>query len=136
MSTTRHGSARKATPVAALLAVVAVLIQALIPAAALATGDRGATVMELCTAQGAQTVVIGADGKAKPYAPAEGFAGLPCADCLSATLAVAFAAPALSVAPARYVRLPPPAAEPQLPASPCARGPPRPPGQAPPSLTI
>lgn len=136
MWSSRPGRNRPATPVAAWLAVAALIIQALIPAAALASGRPAGMVMELCTPQGAQTVVIGVDGKAKPYAPAKGFAGLACADCLGASLAITFAEPALSVAPTRYVRIEPPAAAPQLPASPCARGPPRPPGQAPPALTV
>jgi len=65
----------------------------------------------------------------------KGFAGLPCHDCLAATMA-AVAAPELAVVPVAYaaaeVRHEAPA--PRL--QPRARAPPRPPGQGPPSLNV
>jgi hypothetical protein len=113
----------------ALLAVFALAVQALAPAAALAAQARGGDAgLVICTANGVET--LGAEGHG--HAPHKGFAGLPCQDCLSLSQAVV-AAPALSVTPAihaasRVVR--PPAARP---AFKLARAPPRPPGQGPPA---
>ena len=87
--------------------------------------------VELCTEDGAKTVVIGADGQEREG----GFAGLPCHDCLAATMAVVVT-PELAVAQVAYAAVvirhaaEIPAAEPR------ARGPPRPFGQGPPSLNV
>lgn len=115
---------------AVLAAVAALLIQALLPAASLAAESLGAVRIELCTAEGAKTVVVGQDGKTQ-----KGFAGLPCHDCLGATLAVT-TTPELSVLPIAYVAerlVQAPAAEVVLRG---ARAPPRPPGQGPPDPTL
>lgn len=113
-----------------LAAVLALFAQALLPAAAMAAESIGSARIELCTEEGAKTVVIGADGKVR-----EGFAGLPCVDCLGATLAVTVT-PELAITPVAYE-----AAEvrhlaqaPSL--QPRARAPPRPPGQGPPALNV
>lgn len=113
-----------------LAAVLALFAQALLPAAAMAAESIGSARIELCTEEGAKTVVIGADGKVR-----EGFAGLPCVDCLGATLAVTVT-PELAVTPVAYE-----VAEvrhltqaPSL--QPRARAPPRPPGQGPPALNV
>ena len=84
------------TPLAVLLAVAALLVQALLPAAAMAAESLAAVRVELCTPQGAKTVVLDRDGRAQ-----KGFAGLPCSDCLGATLAVT-TPPALSVVSIAY----------------------------------
>lgn len=118
------------TSLAALLAVMALLVQALLPAAAMAAQAHGAQSIEICTSQGAQSVVIGADGRAH-----KAFMGLPCQDCLAMTVAMTVT-PGLAVDRVAYVvarirhdhaaelglRL--------------ARAPPRPPGQGPPSETV
>src|SRR5437868_4224978 len=78
-----HSSTGRAlTP--ALLAVLALLIQALLPSAALAAQAKapGETLV-ICTAMGAQTITLGAD----QGQPKKGFAGLPCQDCLAAAVA-------------------------------------------------
>lgn len=114
-----------------LAALVALLAQALLPAAAMATESLGTVRVELCTETGAKTVVIGADGKERKG----GFAGLPCHDCLAATLAVVIT-PELAVAPVAYtaVVVRHVAQAPTL--QPRARAPPRPPGQGPPALNV
>jgi hypothetical protein len=113
--------------VAALLAVLALLVQALIPAAAMARPDASGRIV-ICTATGTET--IGSDGK--PAAPDKGFGGMPCQDCLAVAMA-AVIAPGLAVQRVAY------AAErvEHVPVTslvqPRARAPPRPPGQGPPT---
>jgi hypothetical protein len=114
--------------VAALRAVLAVMVQALFPSAAMAAqaGARGETIM-ICTAMGLQTVKVDGQGQK------EGFAGLPCQDCLAAATAVVMPAPQPAVARVAYATayvLAAPRAE-LTPRS--ARAPPRPPGQGPPT---
>ena len=111
-----------------LAAVLALFGQALLPAAAMAAESLVSFQIELCTDQGAKTVVIGADGEVQ-----KGFAGLPCHDCLGATIA-AIASPELAVAPVSYVHVEVRHATPTAPLRPRARAPPRPPGQGPPPL--
>lgn len=125
-----RGRSRGRTPLAVLFAVAALLIQALLPAAALAAESTGGVRIELCTPEGAKTVVIDHDGKTQ-----KGFAGLPCHDCLGATLAVT-TTPELSVVPIAYVAeriVQAPTVEVVLRG---ARAPPRPFGQGPPSHTL
>lgn len=114
-----------------LAALVALLAQALLPAAAMATESLSTVRVELCTEDGAKTVVIGADGKERKG----GFAGLPCHDCLAATLAVVVT-PELAVAPVAYAAVVVRHAAPVRPLQPRARAPPRPPGQGPPALNV
>lgn len=116
-------------PFATLLAITALLVQALLPAAALAASTRNSGDVEitLCTGRGLEMVKLGGDAK-----PAKGFAGLPCQDCLGAATAAVTAQPPLAQAPVRYsapVARTSPATPPP---TPMARGPPRPFGQAPP----
>lgn len=113
-----------------LAAVLALFAQAVLPGAAMAAESIGSARIELCTDEGAKTVVIGADGEVR-----EGFAGLPCVDCLGATLAVTVA-PELAVAAVAYVssEVRHPVQAPSL--QPRARAPPRPPGQGPPALNV
>ena len=114
-----------------LAALVALLAQALLPGAAMAAESLSTVRVELCTETGAKTVVIGADGQERK----SGFAGLPCHDCLAATLAVVVT-PELAVVPVAYqgVVVRHDVAAPTL--QPRARAPPRPPGQGPPSLNV
>lgn len=125
-----RGRSRRRTPLAVLFAVAALLIQALLPAASLAAASVDSVRVELCTPEGNKTVVLDRDGKAQ-----KGFAGLPCSDCLGATLAVT-TTPELSVLPIAYSPeqiVPAPAVEVVLRG---ARGPPRPFGQGPPAQTL
>jgi hypothetical protein len=120
----------RGTRLGILAAILALFAQALLPAAAMAAESVGSARIELCTEDGAKTVVIGADGQVR-----EGFAGLPCVDCLGATLAVTVM-PELAVTPVAYetaeVRhiAPAPSLQPR------ARAPPRPPSQGPPALNV
>lgn len=113
---------------AALLAVLAVMVQALMPSAAMAAqaGGRGETIT-ICTGMGLQTVKVDGQGQKK------GFAGLPCQDCLAAASAVVMPPPQPAVVRVAYATafvLDAPRAE-LTPRS--ARAPPRPPGQGPPT---
>ena len=111
---------------AALVAVFALLVQALVPAAAIAAAPDPSGVMVICTGTGITTVSDKAPGKPK------GFAGMPCQDCLAAALAVT-QTPELAVQPVTYAvaRVEHAAVQPLL--EPRARAPPRPPGQGPPT---
>jgi hypothetical protein len=111
--------------VIALLAVFALLVQALVPSIANAArvGPGGQVI---CTGHGLQTIPTG------DIAPAQGTPSRPCEHCVCPLLAAA-PPPALTYAVARlsYSREAAPAAAPgDLPTP--ARAPPRPPGQGPP----
>jgi len=120
----------RASAWAALLAVAALLTQALLPAAAMAAQASGSTQVELCTAQGATTVTVGRDGR-----PQKGFAGLPCQDCL-AMAAPALVPPEPAATPTAYVMAQLSHAETADANLAAARALPRPPGQGPPDQTI
>lgn len=111
-----------------LAALLALLVQALLPAAALTAESLGARTVEICSDEGAKTIVVGADGEAREG----GFAGLPCHDCLGATLAV-IAAPELTAAEVAYAVAEVRHVAATVAAEPRARAPPRPPGQGPPA---
>lgn len=81
---------RRTAGLAALIGVLALLAQALLPAAALAATAAGARQVELCSTEGDRIVVLDRHG-----APVKPFAGLPCLDCVGAvTAAVAPPVPA------------------------------------------
>ena len=112
----------------ALAAMLAVLVQALLPAAAMAHDVRdGGSAIVICTADGAKLVKLG--GK---EAPAKGFAGFSCSRCVAASLAAVTPDPEPTVAPVLYAvylqRAP--LRAPSVRGH--ARAPPRPPGQGPP----
>ncbi|CAN7190832.1 DUF2946 domain-containing protein [Phenylobacterium sp. LjRoot219] len=127
LGTARTGGHRRRAGVAAWLGVLALLIQALLPAAALAAQSRatGQQVV-ICTLQGVRTVTVGAH-----QTGGKGFAGLPCENCLAAaTAAIPLPDPVAEptvYATTRIEHAPERAWAPQL-----ARAPPRPPGQGPP----
>jgi hypothetical protein len=127
MSSRRHIVQYDRRALAALLAVLALLVQALIPAAAMARPDPSGG-MVICTAAGALT--IGSDGK--PQAPHKGFGGMPCQDCLAVAMA-AVATPELAVQPVAYAAERVEHAPVTSLLEPRARAPPRPPGQGPPT---
>jgi len=112
---------------AVLMAVFALLVQALVPAAAMAAAPSASGVMVICTGTGVATV----SDQAPPSKP-KGFAGMPCQDCLAAALAVT-QLPALAIQPVIYAvaRIERAPAERLI--EPRARAPPRPPGQGPPT---
>ena len=114
--------------VAALVAIFARLIQALVPAAAMAASSDPRTGLIVCAAGGAQAV----SSSAAPASGRKSFGGMPCQDCLAAAMAFV-ETPALAVLPVAYVtaRVEHAAAAPLL--EPRARAPPRPPGQGPPT---
>lgn len=129
----RRGRTGGRTLVAAWLGVLALLVQALLPAAAMAAqagAARGERIV-VCTLAGARTVVVGEHGKSGPEKHGKGFAGLPCHDCVAATTA-ALPTPEPVLEPAGYTisqaeHAPERSWAPRL-----ARAPPRPPGQGPP----
>jgi len=108
------------------LALFALCVQLLIPAASLAheAQDRSQTVV-ICTLDGAKTVVVPGDG------PAHGFGGLKCHDCVMASVAAVQPGDA-TVVPVRYAleTRQDRASLAQRPAQ--SRAPPRPPSTAPP----
>lgn len=112
--------------IVALFAVFALLVQALIPAAALG-GPRLVAGDLICDGGRVQSA-------ADPGAPVrhKALGGMPCQDCLAAAMA-AIAPPAPDVAPVTYevARVEHAADAPRL--TPRARAPPRPPGQGPPT---
>ena len=117
----------------ALLAMLALLVQAFMPAAAMAHDAAGQSVM-ICTADGAKVVQVanGVWGDVIGKKDPKGFAGLPCAQCLAVALATT-TPPDIAVAPVLYgvqVETAPRAA---LTGLAQARAPPRPPGQGPPT---
>ena len=119
--------------IAALFAVFALLVQALIPATAVAAATDGSGASIICTATGTQTLT--ADGQ--PAAPApgshKGFGGMPCQDCLAAALAVVAPSPAPAIEPVVYAIARVEHAPARSVLAPRARAPPRPPGQGPPT---
>jgi hypothetical protein len=112
---------------AVFVAVFALLVQALVPAAAMAARPSTSGAMVICTGTGVTTVT----DRTTPTKP-KGFAGMPCQDCLAAALAVT-QTPALAIFPVNYAaaRVERPAVERLV--KPRARAPPRPPGQGPPT---
>jgi hypothetical protein len=115
-------------PIAAAFAVFALLIQALLPSAAMAAQGPGAPLV-VCTVEGARALESPPPSK---HAPPKGLAGMPCQDCLAASVA-ALAPPVLvlGAAPVVFVAVEhhaPPSVRLAL-----ARAPPRPLGQGPPT---
>jgi hypothetical protein len=113
--------------IAALLAVFALLVQALIPSAAMATQANDGGV--ICTATGTHAP----GGLTRPSDAGKTFGGMPCQDCLAAAMAMVVASPVIAAQPVAYeVARIEHASTTALPA-PRARAPPRPPGQGPPT---
>jgi hypothetical protein len=115
--------------IAALVAVFALMVQALIPAAAMAAQPDPSGVLTICTADRTHKLAPGDT----PAAPRHrGFGGMPCQDCLAAAMAAVVADPIVAVEPVSYVvgRVDHAPTIRQL--GPRARAPPRPPGQGPP----
>lgn len=113
----------------ATLALLALCIQLLIPAASLATEAKSdARTVVLCTVDGAKTVTVPGDDTQH-----HGFGGLKCHDCVMASIAAVSPgdAPALPVRYAAESRLAPIARAARLPG---ARAPPRPPSTGPPAF--
>lgn len=129
--TARIGQFR--TLLAALAAVLAVLVQALTPAAAMAHDLResGSTIV-ICSAEGSKVVILDADGSVRT-APAKGFMGLKCSNCVGPTLAVTIDAPVPAIAPVTYAEFVQAPVARVLGVRGHARAPPRPPSQGPPA---
>ncbi len=123
----RRGQPRSTWPIA-LLAMLALFVQTLIPAAAMAHEARTGQSIVICTVEGAKTVTLDDQQQPKP----KGFAGLPCYQCVAASLATTDTQGALLSQPVLYVArvetAPPMARRGLAP----ARAPPRPPSQGPP----
>jgi len=119
---------------AAFAAVLAVLVQALTPAAAMAHDLResGSTII-ICSAEGSKVVTLEADGTVRT-APAKGFMGLKCSNCVGPTLAVTVDAPTPTIAPVQYAEFVTTPVVRVLGVRGHARAPPRPPSQGPPTF--
>jgi hypothetical protein len=128
----RRAQTRTTWPIA-LLAMLALLVQALIPAAAMAHDAAGQSVV-ICTADGARSVEVanGALGDVIGKKDSKGFAGLPCAQCVAVSLATT-TPPDVAVAPVLYAARLEAAPHAALTGVALARAPPRPPGQGPPT---
>lgn len=106
---------------AALIAGLAILLQAI------ALPPSRAQAMELCTAHGTKTVLVAVDGV--PAMPGD------CDHCGHCVLTVPADVPTARIeAPVRYAQVAVVAPAFSVGREPRARGPPRPPGQGPPSL--
>lgn len=129
--TTRLGQFR--VLLAAIAAMLAVFVQTLTPAAAMAHDLReSGSTMVLCTAEGSKVVILQADGSVRT-APAKSFMGLKCSNCVGPTLAVTIDAPAPAIAPVQYAEFVQAPVARVLGVRGHARAPPRPPGQGPPA---
>lgn len=115
---------------ASFVAILALFVQALLPAAALAAQSAGVARIEICSAQGSETVLVRADGKTQT--PQKGFAGLPCQDC-AAMVAAAVITPPISLQPVDYTVARVRHVEAAGPGIRLTRAPPRRLGQGPPS---
>lgn len=82
----------------ALVMAFALLIQGLVPGAAMAHEMSQSRTVVLCTEGGEKTVTVPNDASHK------GFAGFKCADCVMASIASVLP-PAPVVAPIRYVQI-------------------------------
>lgn len=117
---------------AALAAMLAVFVQVLTPAAAMAHDLReSGSAMVICTADGSKVVIIAEDGSVRT-APAKGFMGLKCSDCVGPTLAVTLGVSAPAIAPVQYAEFVETPVQRVLGVRGHARAPPRPPSQGPP----
>lgn len=111
----------------AILAVLALLMQTLVPAVAMAQGPGDSRMVVLCTPDGEKTVVV------HDKAPATPFAGYKCHDCVIAAV-TAVTPPSPDMAPVQYVAIVRhERAQATADAAP-TRPPPRPPSQGPPLL--
>jgi hypothetical protein len=115
--------------VAALVGVFALLIQALVPAAAMAADTDPRTGLIICVASGAQAF----PSPGPPASGRKGFGGMPCQDCLAAALAATIT-PDLTIQRAAYVTARVEHVAAAISLAPRARAPPRPPGQGPPTV--
>lgn len=117
---------------AALAAMLAVFVMGLTPAAAMAHDLReSGSAMVICTADGSKVVIIDEDGQVRT-APAKGFMGLKCSNCVGPTLAATLDSPVPAIAPVRYAEYLETPVERVLGVHGHARAPPRPPSQGPP----
>jgi hypothetical protein len=116
----------------ALAAMLAVFVMGLTPAAAMAHDLReSGSAMVICTADGSKVVVIDENGQVRT-APAKGFMGLKCSNCVGPTLAATLDTPVPAVAPVHYAQYIETPVERVLGVRGHARAPPRPPSQGPP----
>ena len=119
---------------AAFAAMLAMLAQALTPAAAMAHDLResGSTIV-ICSAEGSRVVILDDDGSVRT-APAKTFMGLKCSNCVGPTLAVTPDVPVPAFTTVRYAQVVETVLVRVLGVRGHARAPPRPPGQGPPAI--
>ncbi|MGH1559925.1 DUF2946 family protein [Caulobacter segnis] len=111
--------------------MLALLVQVMTPAAAMAHDCVSGSAMVICTADGSKVVIVGEDGSVRT-APAKGFMELKCSNCVGPTLAIALGAPAPAIAPVQYATFVETPVQRVLGVRGHARAPPRPPSQGPP----
>lgn len=118
---------------AALAAMLAVFVQVMTPAAAMAHDLReSGSAIVICSAEGSKVVLIAEDGSVRT-APAKGFMGLKCSDCVGPTLSVTLDTPVPAIAPVQYAEFAPTPVQRVLGVRGHAHAPPRPPSQGPPA---
>lgn len=118
---------------AAFAAMLAMLAQALAPAAAMAHDLReSGSAIVICSAEGSRVVILEEDGSVRT-APAKGFMGLKCSNCVGPTLVATLDAPVPALATIRYTQVVETVVVRVLGVRGHARAPPRPPGQGPPA---
>jgi hypothetical protein len=118
---------------AAFAAMLAVFVQALTPAAAMAHDLReSGSAIIICSAEGSKVVILEKDGTVRT-APAKGFMGLKCSNCVGPTLAATVDAPMPTIAPVQYAEFTETPVVRVLGVRGHARAPPRPPSQGPPA---
>jgi hypothetical protein len=97
--------------VTAILAAVALLVQVMLPSVAMARAARdGGALIQVCSGAGSKTLSV--DSLPSPddgHAPAQGFGGLHCIDCVMASVAgIAPPSPPVPVRLGAAVRFKPP----------------------------
>jgi hypothetical protein len=122
------GPGAQAGRLAAILAVLALLMQALAPGMAMAQGQGGTRTMVLCTSAGETIITLPDDSAPKPMAAHS------CHDCVMAAVTAA-PPPAADSLPVRYAALVRHERSLGGGAIQPARPPPRPPSQGPPTVS-
>lgn len=119
---------------AAFVAVLAVLVQVMTPAAAMAHDLResGSSIV-ICTAEGSKVVIVSEDGSVRTE-PAKSFMGLKCTDCVGPALATTLSAPIPAIVPVQYAQFVETPVQRVIGVRGHARAPPRPPSQGPPAF--
>lgn len=123
-----RGAGARPLGLAAILAVLALLLQALAPGMSMAQTRDGTRTMVLCTSAGEKTVTLPDDGAPKPFAASR------CHDCVMAAV-VTVTPPSPASLPVRYAAVVRHELAQAHPTVLPPRPPPRPPSQGPPVIS-